>query len=136
MIILADVVTHNGSDIPDAALWRMAALIADQQETAFIVMTVVVLDDGISAVPIRVKPFAVSLALGEIGLIVLNGGIVSAPRPDRDVVALRPLIGSAYHVVFNERAVGGDRYDAISADIIEPVVANNHSQARVLLRPH
>src|SRR5262245_34172636 len=136
MIILTDVVADDRSDVPDIAGGSVAAFIADQQKTTFVVVAVVVLDDCVLAVPIRVKPLAVPLALCQVGFVVLNDGIIGAPGPDGDVVAFRPLVGPAHHIVLHQRAIGGDHDNAISADVVQPVVANDHSQTRMPFRAH
>src|SRR5262249_39576723 len=65
VIVLADVVANDGSDVARAVIGTLRTVVADQQETALIVVAVVVLNDRIAAVPVGVEAF----------------GIVLSPRP-------------------------------------------------------
>src|SRR6266850_6650857 len=91
-VILADVVAHNRSRVPGALFGAVAAFIADQQESAVVVVAIIVLDDRIPAVPVGIESFAVPLSFCSVSLVVLNHRIVGAPGPDRHIVSIRPLI--------------------------------------------
>src|ERR1700690_2132593 len=97
-------------------------------------MAVVVLDNRVSRIPIRIESFTIALALGAIGFVVLNHSIVRAPGPDGDVVAFRSLIGVTHDVVFDERSVGGDHDDSVAADVRENIPTNDDSEAGIPLR--
>ena len=99
-------------------------------------MTVVVLDDRIAAVPVGIEAFRIVLAASAIDFVELHDRVVSAPRPDAHVVVLRALAGMGYDVELNHRAVSGNVHNSVTANIVEYVVPDHHSQARIPLRAH
>src|SRR5208337_3532446 len=71
MIILADVVANDRAAIPLAGLRTLGTFVADQQESALVVVTVVVLDDRIPAVPVGIEAFRIVLAASAIDFVEL-----------------------------------------------------------------
>src|SRR6267378_3561344 len=94
-VILADVVAHDCAGVTRAFFGVVTAFVADQKKTTVIVVTVIVLDDGIPAIPVGIESFAVALPFCPVGLVILDHRVVGAPSPNRDVVSLGPLIGMA-----------------------------------------
>ena len=134
-VILTDVVADDGSGVAGALGGIMSAFIANEKETAVVIVAVVVLDRRVSAVPIGVEAFSVALAFGAVRFVVLNQSVVRAPGPDRDVVPFRALVGVPYHVVFHHCTVRGYHDDAVPADVVQGIAAHHHAQARIPLRP-
>src|SRR6267143_4316464 len=87
-VILADVVAHDRAGVAGAFFGVVAAFVADQEKAAVVVVTVIILDDGIPAIPVGIEAFAVPLSFGSIGFVVLNHGVVGAPSPDRHIVSI------------------------------------------------
>ena len=131
VIVPADVVADNGSDVADIVLRADRAIIADKQESAIVVMAVVVLNDGISAVPVRIKSFAIVTAASCVCFVVLNDGVIRAPCPDADIVPFRPLVSASNHVVLDQSTVGRDVNDAVPADVVQEVISNHNTQTWV-----
>ena len=52
MIVLADVVADDGAGIASAVLGSLGTVVADQEKSAFVVVAIVVLNDGVAAVPV------------------------------------------------------------------------------------
>src|SRR3981081_3071566 len=82
VIVLADVVANNRSNVPNVLTRIVAALIADQQKSAVVVVTVVVLDDGIAAVPVGIEAFSIPLPVRAVHFVELHDRVVGTPRPD------------------------------------------------------
>ena len=92
-IVHADVVADDGPRVARAGLGLLVAIIADQEKAAVVVVAVVLLNNRVFAAPVGVKPFTIALPFCAVGLVVLDHGVVRAPRPDRYVAASRALIG-------------------------------------------
>src|SRR5882762_9744128 len=135
-VILADVVAHDRACVAGAFFRVVATFVADQEKAAVVVVTVIILDDGIPAVPVGVEAFTVPLSFGSISFVVLNQRIVRAPGPDRHIVSIRPLLRMADHVVFDQSAVRCHHHDPIAADVVELVSANNDAQTGKPFRAH
>src|SRR4030081_3569834 len=88
VVILADVVADNGSDVAHVFRGIVTTFIADQQEAAIVIVTVVVLNDCVAAVPVGVEALAVSLSMRSVDFVELHRSIVCTPRPDSNVVTL------------------------------------------------
>src|SRR6516164_6593092 len=93
VIVLADVIANNGADVPSAVFCLLRTLIADQQKTTFVIVAVVVLNDGVTAVPVGIEAHSVVQPFHSINFIELDDGVVGTPRPDAVIVGFRPLIG-------------------------------------------
>jgi hypothetical protein len=61
-VIHADIVANHGADVADVARQLELAVVAYQQKPAFVVMAIVVLDQGVPAVPVGVEPLRVPRA--------------------------------------------------------------------------
>src|SRR5213080_353633 len=92
-VIPADVISDDRSAVAGVLRDLVSPFIANQQEPAVIVVAVVVLNHRVAAVPVGVKALSVPLTFGSVSFVVLDDGIVRAPRPDRNVVVLRTLAG-------------------------------------------
>src|SRR5208283_5939709 len=134
-VVFADIVTGDGADVPRAGLGLLSAVVANQQKAAVVVVAIVVLNDGVLAVPIGIEPFSVALALGAIGFVILNQRVVSTPGPDGHVVAFGSLIGTPDDVVFHYRAVRRHHHNPVAADVVEDISPHGHTEARIPVRP-
>src|ERR1700737_2015880 len=135
-IILTDVIAHDGSGIPHALLAAVTAFVADQEKPTVVVVTVVVLDNGIPAVPVRIVAFTVALPFCSVSFVMLNHCIVRAPSPDGHVVSLGTLIGVTHYVVFHHRTVRCHNHNPVSTYVVQVISANDNAQARKPFRAH
>src|SRR5262249_5897359 len=136
MIVLADVVANDCSDIASAVLGSLRTFVTDQQKPAFIVVAIVVLNDRVAAIPVGIKAFSVVLTASSIDFVVLDDGVVPAPRPNTNVIVLRTLTGISNDVVFDQSTLGRDVHNAVSTNVVKRVVADDYAQAGIPLRPH
>src|SRR5207237_9772242 len=107
-----------------------------QQEPPVIVVAVVVLNHRVAAVPVGVKALSVPLTFGSVSFVVLDDGIVRAPRPDRNVVVLRTLAGMANDIVFDQCAVGRRNHNPIRTNVVQLIAPDDHAQAGMPFRTH
>ena len=130
-VILADVVAHYRARVTGAFCRLMPAFVANQEKTTVVVVAVIVLDEGIAAIPVGIKALPVALSFRSVGLVVLNHRIVGAPGPDGYVVSIRPLIGMPDNVAFDDGAVCRNHHDAIAADVMQVVSPKPHLKTRI-----
>src|SRR5256885_4067604 len=124
-VILADVVAHYRSCVSGAFCSVMPGCVANQEKTTVVVVAVIVLGDGIAAIPVGIKALSVALSFRSVSFVELNHRIVGAPGPDGYVVSIRPLIGMPDNVAFDDGAVCRNHHDAIAADVVQLIPPHN-----------
>lgn len=77
----ADVVAHDAVLVAQAVV-AFLARVAHQHQSAIVVVTVVVLDDGVRAVVVAVVGLCVPGSLVSADVVELDGRIVAAPGPE------------------------------------------------------
>src|SRR6267378_4282438 len=133
-VILADVVAHDRAGVAGAFFGVVATFVADQEEAAVVIVTVIILNDGIPAIPVGIEAFTVPLSFRSIRLVVLNHRVVGAPRPNRDVVSLGPLIRMGDNVVFDHSAIRRNNHDSVAANVVKLISTHNDTHARIPFR--
>ena len=129
-VVLAQVVADCGPDVAGVDVALVPPVIADQHESALVVMSVIMLEGGVPRVIVRVEPLAVSRTSCQVGLVVLENRIVATPRPDPGIEALRPLVAALCDIEFDPQAVARPRNNAVPSNVLHRVVPDGDTQAR------
>ena len=79
-------------------------------------------------VVVGVEALAVFLGADEGGFVEAHDGVVAAPGPDAGVVLVGAFVEVSGDVVLDESAVGGPGDDAVAADVLDVVVADDDVQ--------
>src|SRR5581483_725117 len=129
-VVDAEVVANDG-----VLGRRRGAEAHQQQEAAFVVVAVVVLDLAVGGVGVDVVALPAEVMRPDAGnLVELHGGVIRIRPPD--AFALRVArsgdalqAGSGDDVLLDHRALGAGDNDAVAVDVAERVVADGHPRA-------
>ena len=128
-VVAADIVARDGAAIAQIIL-VVAAGRTDQQEAAGIVVAVIVEQCRAARIEVAVEALPVIAGAGKGGLVELDQAVVGAPLPDAGIIAGRSGAGIAHDIMFDQRAVGAARDDAVAANILDQIVADHDLFAR------
>ena len=136
-VINTDIVRHNGPHIPGIERSRGVTVVADQHHPAVVIMTMVILDKRVPAIPVRIESLRVPGSLMAAHLIEPDNRIVATPRPDtgggfRIGKDIRTI---AHHVILDQRAIATDRNDAVARDLLDQVFTDYRMFARMPVLP-
>ena len=136
-VVNTDIITDNSTDIPGIERGGRFTGVTNQNHTAVIVVTVIILDKRIPAVPIRIESLRIPGCFMVAHLVKLNDRIVAAPGPDAGSrFRIRKNGGTvAHYVVFDQRAVTSDRNDTVARHLLYQVIADNRMFARMPVFP-
>src|SRR5581483_1347195 len=127
-VIPADVVTDYGAQVAEVLVRVPFAGRADEHESAFVIVAVVVLENGVARIEVGIEALAVERGSRQVSLVQLEQRVIGAPGPDTGVVAPRAPIAIARDVVFDQGGVSRPRHDAVAPDVVHKVVADDYVQ--------
>ena len=94
-------------------------------------MAIVILKHRAAAHIVAVKALAVVAGQRVIRLVKLENRVGTVKGPDRNLCRDTAVVGSMHHVVFGQRALAFLHQNAVAADIIQIIAADNHVFAAV-----
>ncbi len=104
----------------------VACTVHQQQETAFVVVRVIVADGGIVAGDVNIKRLTVLHAVGIADFVVLHDCTVGIVRPDRSIRSDAHFITAVLDiVVLDERTDGGIDQNGVTGGAIDLVAADD-----------